>query len=100
MSSRRVCFCKFFQDAFPKMSNEQVAHMNAWLRDEYKKLNTVSEDETLARLKVIGENVEHLASDLHVVKLNVAVCTSRLRDDLDGGQTGLMRATLMGKSPS
>lgn len=76
------------QAAFPKMDHSQVEHLHQWLREEGRRRNVDGDDEMLARLKAMGEYVEHLASDLHVVKLNVAVCTSRLRGAADTGPPG------------
>jgi len=66
------------QNAFPHMKEEQTAHLYTWLKDEARRGGLDSDDEMLSRLKAMGVYVEQLAGDLHVVKLNVAVCTSKL----------------------
>jgi hypothetical protein len=74
--------------AFPKMKYEQVAHLHTWLKDQARRSLSSGDDELIARLKAVGQYVEHLASDIHVVKLNVAVCTSRLRESFESGLLG------------
>jgi len=87
--------------AFPKMNGHQAEHLFTWLKEEARRQNANKDDEMLARLKQLGQYIEHLAADLHVVKLNTAVCTSRLREgervDLPGGGTMTARKSMSGR---
>lgn len=72
-------------DAFPTMQQEQAEHLLTWLRGEAKKFRKSQDDETLCRLKALQHFVETVTQDLHIVKLNTAVCASRLKKEGEGG---------------
>jgi len=72
------------QAAFPNMSVAQAHHLLDEWKEKARKSQATSDDETLQRLKAMGTYIEHLAADLHTVKLNTAVCTSRLKADVRG----------------
>jgi hypothetical protein len=67
------------QEAFPEMTSDQAEHLMEWLQAEAKKKMFEKEDEIMARLKALAAHVDTVDEDLNVVKLNAAVCTSRLR---------------------
>jgi len=66
--------------AFPEMSPDQATHLMDWLKAEAKKRLNEKDDELLARVKVLHSSIEHINQDLSVVKLNAAVCNSRLKE--------------------
>jgi len=87
------------QDSFPKMTHTEAAHLYDWLKAAALRGSVDYDDEMLVRMKAMGEHVDQLAADLHVVKLNVAVCTSTLKhaqgDHGDHGATRQSRPNNM-----
>lgn len=71
--------------AFPDMKMEQAQWLMKWLRGEAIDRMRAKDDQVVARLKILESFVESIASDLHVVNLNVAVCTSKLDSGLTQG---------------
>jgi len=75
-------------EAFPQMREDEAEHLMTWLKAEAKKNSAEKDDECLARLKMLEKYVDSINQDLHVVKLNSAVCTSRLQDKASGLSAG------------
>jgi len=73
------------QEAFPGMGEDQADHLMEWLKEEARKSLHEKDDEVMARIKVLEHFVETITQDIHVVKLNTAVCTSRLKESGGGG---------------
>jgi len=81
----RVCF-ESLLEAFPLMKADQADQIMVILKAEAKKNMHEGDDEILARIKVLEHYIETLTQDIHVVKLNSAVCTSRLKEDANAAE--------------
>jgi len=81
--------------AFPEMSRHQADHLMKWLRNESRKARHEGDDEVVARIKVLEQYIDGIVADMHIIKLNGALCSSRLRHQGGMGGPG-MRASLGG----
>eukprot|EP00928_Gymnodinium_smaydae_P036530 TRINITY_DN25521_c0_g1_i1.p1 TRINITY_DN25521_c0_g1~~TRINITY_DN25521_c0_g1_i1.p1 ORF type:complete len:931 (-),score=236.53 TRINITY_DN25521_c0_g1_i1:16-2808(-) len=74
--------------AFPDMPTDQAAHLIVWFQREARKRTGPNEDELLGRLRIMEKSMTSLTEDVQAVKLNVAVCTSKLRGEQRVDATG------------
>lgn len=70
------------KEAWPDMKTEQVDWLMAYLKEEARNNMSEQDDEAIQKLKTLEEQVEQIANDIHVVKLNVAVSTSKIRGEV------------------
>lgn len=67
-----------FMKMFPNMKEEQASSLAGWIEHQYRAKAQENVTEMDTRMKKLEGLVDRIAQHLHTIKLNVAMCTSKM----------------------